>query len=257
MRNCRYCNDSHIFIKAHIIPEAFFRELRENQESPLLISGSYGQFAKKAPIGVYDQLILCAECELKLLPIDTYGIDVILSKFDHFFKPILTPTGSIAFSSDTVDKTKLLEFLISILWRASVSTTDFFSTVELGPHEECARTALFQQPSFIPPIFDAVLSRWDDSDDATHPTTAILNPHRERWGNVNSYRLYLGKVVAYIKVDKRPFESSFANLSLQSAGECRIVSRKLSQSKDLNAVRKTVGAAERNKQNFRAARRAS
>jgi hypothetical protein len=197
---------------------------------------------------VYDAGILCAQCESKFSSIDAYGISVLLSQFDDYFKPLSLANGGIAHQGDHVDTTRLLRFLITVLWRASVSSQPFYSTVNLGPLEEQALAVLTNQT--VSHKFNAVLSRWDDSDDEHFPTTGMLNPHMERWGGVNAYRLYLGKVVAYVKVDGRPFGEPFASLSLQAPSPCRIINRQMSSSKDLKAMRKTAQTAERNRREF-------
>lgn len=260
MNLCRLCGAHANFVKSHIIPEAFFRELRNEGQAPLLVADAKGHFPKKVPIGVYDPLILCGPCEARFLPFDTYGINVLLTRFDHFFKPLANGDNGdrpLAFESTSVDTMKLLEFLVAILWRGSVSTQPFFRSVALGPHEEDARTGLFTTTPSVSAAFDAVLSRWDSTDDASFPTTALLNPHRERWGSVNAYRIYLGKVVVHIKVDMRPFPEPFTSFSLRTGLPCRIISRKMAASKDLTAMRKTTVMSAQNRQQFLATLKAT
>ena len=55
---CRLCGNTGKFVKAHIIPEAFFRILRKDGSTPLLVTGTPNQFPKRSPIGVYDEGIL-------------------------------------------------------------------------------------------------------------------------------------------------------------------------------------------------------
>lgn len=255
MNHCRLCRENSVFVKSHVIPEAFFRELRDGGEIPLLVAGKMGHLPKKAPIGVYDPGILCAPCEARFSSVDSYGIAVLLSKFDDYFKPLHVGDRAVAYQGDEVDTTRLLQFLVSILWRGSVSTQPFYSTVALGPLEQLAREAVFG--ATVPHTFNAVLSRWSDNDDEGLPTTGMMNPLRERWGDVNAYRLYLGKVVAYVKVDQRSFVEPFSSLSLHAGAPCRIISRQLSTSKDLGAMRKTVVTAEKNRERFRRGHRAA
>jgi hypothetical protein len=60
-------------IKAHAIPEAFFVGLRHEQNPPRIITDNSGVFPKKAPIGVYDNGILCRDCEDRFQNVDDYG----------------------------------------------------------------------------------------------------------------------------------------------------------------------------------------
>lgn len=244
---CRMCRRVAPLVKAHVIPEAFFRVQRDGKEVPLLVAGRSDTFPKKAPIGVYDREILCAACEARFLQPDTYAAEVFLGRFDKHFRPLELPSKKVAFEGPEVDKAKVLLFLASIIWRASVSTHPFYKQVQLGEFEETLRVGLLENPQSVALAIDAVLSRWDDADDGSLPTTALMSPHQERWGTIEAYRLYLGKVVVYIKVDDRAFEEPFSVLSLRAGGPCRIVVRQLSTSKDLQVMQKVARAARKPK----------
>lgn len=248
MTLCKYCGVSDDLINAHIIPEAFFRELREGTRAPLLVTAKLGEFPKKVPIGVYDQEILCGECEERFLTVDTYGIDVLFKNFDQVFLPV---DGGRGYAGAGIDKKLLLRFFVTVLWRASVSRQPFFRNVALGRYETEALDVLRSPNSDIPPIFDAVMSRWNESAYGELSTTAMLDPYLERWDNVNAYRVYLGRVIAYIKVDRQPFRDPLANLSLQAEGPCQVVTRNFASSKDLHAMKLTAVRSARNRVTFR------
>ncbi|WP_133249005.1 hypothetical protein [Pseudomonas sp. B1(2018)] len=247
------CLQQHKLVKAHAIPEAFFRELRVDGEKPLLVSSEPGFFPKHAPIGVYDDTILCNVCEKNFDGIDNYGIDALLSKFHKYFQPLERNGETLGFESSQVDKNRLLQFLVAVLWRASVSSHPFYSKVNLGPHESLARAALNTNTTALSPVFDAVLSRWRDEGEHI-PTTAMLDPRREKWFGVNAYRLYFGETVAYIKVDKQPFTPQLKAISLRTAPPIFVVNRVLSESKDFHMIKRTVQRSQANKLKYRNAR---
>lgn len=253
MKSCMLCLQQHKFINAHAIPEAFFRELRVDGKAPLLVSGEPGRFQKKAPIGVYDEEILCEECEPNFGKIDDYGIEVLLKKFDESFHPLQRDGETAGFESANVDPSRLLQFLVTVLWRASVSSHPFYSKVDLGPHEPLARAAVNTPATALSTVFDAVLSRWRDEGDHI-PTTAMLDPRRERWFGVNAYRLYFGETVAYVKVDTQPFSPNMKAISLRTAPPVLVVTRAMSESKDLRAMKHTAQRSHANKFIFRNAR---
>ncbi len=61
MNQCRLCGIITTDLdKSHIIPEAFFRELRSDGSIPLVVGDL---FPKRAQIGVYDESILCRSCK--------------------------------------------------------------------------------------------------------------------------------------------------------------------------------------------------
>jgi hypothetical protein len=131
-----------------------------------------------------------------------------------------------------------------------VSSHPFYSKVVLGPHESLARAALKTNATTLSPVFDAVLSRWRDEGDHL-PTTAMLDPRRERWFGVNAYRLYFRETVAYIKVDTQLFKLQLKAISLRTAPPVLVVNRALSESKDLLMIKRTVQRSQANKLNYR------
>jgi hypothetical protein len=249
MSPCMLCRQDRKLIKAHAIPEAFFREVRVGSAAPILVSANEGQFPRKAPIGVYDEGILCEVCEPIFGPINDYGIAVILKDFSSQFRQ-LTRDGRIGgYESNTADRNQILQFLVAVLWRASVSTHDFYSNVNLGPHEALARTALSSSEVELHSVFDAVLSRWKDPDKVV-PPTVILDPRRERWSGVNGYRLYLGENVAFVKVDAQPFPTELRIGSLRSPPPLLVVARSMANSKDLHVMKQTALRSHKNASNF-------
>ena len=100
---------------------------------------------RKAPIGPYDNGILCLGCERKFEAGDAYAARVFLQEFEQFFSPVFDGPNIVAFGSNTVNQTILLRFLVSVLWRASVSTLDFYRHVDLGPFTDAA-ASMAQDP---------------------------------------------------------------------------------------------------------------
>ncbi|MEI6714360.1 MAG: hypothetical protein WCO60_11455 [Verrucomicrobiota bacterium] len=256
MNSCRLCLQNRKFIKAHSIPEAFFRELREEEQSPRLVSGQTGFFAKDIPIGVYDQQMLCQQCELKFNNIDDYGIKCLLREFDKHFVPMLDGGRLAGFESTEAnpDPERLLRFFVAVLWRASKSAQPFYKQVDLGPHEVAAIECVVSPDMPVSPVFDAVLARWCDEDESI-PTTAMLNPMREQWSGVDAYRLYLGKLVAFVKVDHQAFPVGLKAVSLRSAPPIRLVARSMRGSKDLQAMLHTARRSHENTISVRNGRR--
>jgi hypothetical protein len=108
------CGESNKLVKSHIIPEAFWREIRQGDDAPLLITSVKGEFPKKAPIGVYDDGILCTECEESFGHVDDYGITVLLKRRDELFRPSKDGAGALAYVAEDVDQRTLLKFFVSV-----------------------------------------------------------------------------------------------------------------------------------------------
>ena len=102
-------------------------------------------YIKRPSTGEYEGGILCAECENQVLSkYESYGCEFFYAKeipIDRApeCKNYITKEG-LKFSECTnIDYTKLKLFLLSIIWRASISSRDFFNEVDLGEHQEVIR----------------------------------------------------------------------------------------------------------------------
>lgn len=249
MGQCRLCNQECKLVNAHAIPESFFRVMRSDSGKRLLLSNPENSFPVRAPIGVYDENILCEECEKTFGEVDSYAAQVLLTKFHELFKPVVHLGSNVALQSQEIDQELLLRFFVATLWRASVSTHPFYSRVQLGGYEAQARDAT-DLGCPIPKTFAVVLSFWSDGV----LRYGALDPYLEMWSGINAYRIYLGQVVAYIKVDNRPFPSPLDELALCRQDSVYIAARNFTESKDLAAMRKTV---EQSHQREQMARRTS
>jgi len=234
---CRFCQKSDKLVKAHVIPEAFFRELREvGGETPIIISSSGQEYPKRAPIGVYDSTILCQECENHFSICDDYAVKVLLNEFDSTFVPWSHEDRTVAYRSASVDQAMLSKFFVATLWRASVSTHAFYSKVTLGSIERIAQSVFQDQAPHESHRFAAVLSRWEASAERNPITTAMMSPFREKWSGINAYRFYFGRTLAYIKADNHPYKSPLSDLAVCAAPELTVITRHFDESKDFQAL---------------------
>lgn len=206
-----------------------------------MVSNVIGAFPKRAPIGVYDAETLCGDCEISFGECDGYGAAIFLSAFENKFAPIAHGDELFGFQSSDVNKSLLMKFLLSVLWRASVSSQAFYNRVRLGQFEALAKQTLLSSTE-TPAVFDAVLSRWSDIGQS-NGAEGLMCPFQERWKGINAYRFYLSPIVAYIKVDKRPFPDELRALGLQvDDGITKIVARGFEHSKDRSAFVRVASA---------------
>ena len=252
MTQCRFCGNTGNLVKAHVIPEAFFREARVDSEITRLISDDPNTFPKRSPIGVYDQEILCDQCEPKFGQVDDYGVQVLLKQFHELFLPT-TYENRIVYQAENINHDLLLRFLVATLWRASVSTQAFYSHVNLGPLEPLAKQVILDQNNPVPKQFSAMLSRWTTDKENFLATKALMDPCPEKMYGINSYRFYFGEVVAHIKADKRPLPNILRPVVLLRPTVI-LVDREISKSKDFAAMVHTVEQSRKNYEKARSTR---
>lgn len=236
---CRLCFRDRKLVKSHIVPEAFWRDLRDEVEgAPWLISGADGVYAQRSHSGVYDQGILCDECEPRFGDLDEYGIRVLLQDFDRLFSPVIDtvfPARVAGYESTSVDQDRLLRFFVSVLWRASVSTQPFYSNVVLGDLE-AASTSVLDPAVPVPAVFGAVLARWTPAEDMGYAAHGMLDPITLTPEGTPLYIVYFGQCVAYLRASEVPFGPKLGANRLGADANLRVTSRDFRRSGELQAM---------------------
>lgn len=236
---CRLCAKEKPLGKSHIIPKSFFERFQEGKMAAMLISNTQGIYPAKSRTGIYDPTILCLDCERKYFQeVDNYAAEILLNDTAKYFTTEVGPKGLTFMHSDKVDQHLLIRFFISVLWRASVSKNTFFKRVDLGPYEVDAAKVILHPDKAAPKIFSVLLTMWGDLDEKD--SGLVMDPLKEKWYGVNSYRFYFGYFVAYIKVDQRDFTGVFEKIALGNSDTLQVIGRNLENSPDGAALRHTA-----------------
>ena len=233
---CKLCLQNKKLIKAHIIPEGFFRVLRSGDLAPELYTNTPGTHPKRFPVGECDLSILCSSCDNTLAPWDTYAQDVLLQQLPSA-RTIVSQDRTVARIIDEFDYQKLKLFFISLLWPASVSTRSFYKRISVEPFEEQLRTMILAGKPGGPDDFAVLLGRFEDPE-----VPAMLDPHRQRFEGISFCQFYLAGVVAYIKVDQRPTPTFWTDFRLRENAALLVVARSLN-SKDGKLLRSLAESA--------------
>lgn len=200
---CKLCRCEKELIDAHIIPESFFET--KGKTTPVVeLTSSEEIYPKRRPIGIYDPTILCKECEKIFDKWDDYGYKLLCEKTDERKIIMNDDSGIILERYDNYDYFKLKMFFVSVLWRAAVSNNIFFSHVSLGPYLEKIRNIVLNNNLDSDDEFDVFLTRHTNIKGPIH-----FPPNPERYADgVRFYKVYLGRVMFHIKVDKRSTPST-------------------------------------------------
>ncbi len=133
---CKLCHLQKELCDSHIIPEFFYKPLYDKDHKFIRMNLEPSALKMKRYIykGIWEQL-LCKECELTLSKYEKYASEIWKSKFQNLPDKFnnLKDIDYVAF--------KL--FLISIIWRCSVTNAKSFS-IDLGIHQEIMRRMIIE-----------------------------------------------------------------------------------------------------------------
>ncbi|MFO7657412.1 MAG: hypothetical protein R6W78_10115 [Bacteroidales bacterium] len=140
---CKLCRQEKKLIKAHIIPSFMYHELfdQNHRIRQATFENKVYKRNTQRETGEFDKNILCEKCDNEILgKYEDYAKRVLydgatpnlLPRFERMYNKTWMSVGDI-------DYKKFKIFLLSIIWRASITSRPYFSQINLGHHEEIIR----------------------------------------------------------------------------------------------------------------------
>jgi hypothetical protein len=239
---CKLCEEERALVRAHIIPDAFNRDLKgDAATAPVMLSSK--DFPKRRPGGHYDDALVCEHCERRFSAWDDYGADLFLHRLRADENPWCDESGAVhCFRFDNVQYELLKLFAISLLWRSSETSLPFFSRIALGPHAKKAREMILSGDPGTPEEFSVFAARWTAQPEHKLIAETQLGPYTARLQGINEVKIFLAGSILHVKVDKRPHVSPFAELILRPGLPMFVIARELEGSKDIQVVRPILEA---------------
>jgi hypothetical protein len=234
MNFCRLCQQQRELRKSHIIPETFYKPIYDKKHRAIPISKSSDTigFIQNG----FRQKLLCHECENKL------------SVWENILKINLVDFGKeksrfldikrIGQDHIQVSGIRYKEFklaVLSILWRMSITSHEYFYSYKLGPYEEKIRKILLFNDLVSEKEYPIIVQRYE-LDNEFYPETILLYPP-QRWRQkfcINCFTIW-GHLFIVIVNDKiAPQE--LLDFYLKQNGQLRIGIRDLANSISPNNV---------------------
>lgn len=123
---CKLCENQKELKKSHIIPRAVFKRALKGYTYGIMLDNEYNKIIK-----VQDQwakYMLCAECEHLLnVNYEQYSLDVLRNNL----KEIKFLEKGQYLQIENIDQTRMVLFVISILWRAIESDHKIFNQLKI------------------------------------------------------------------------------------------------------------------------------
>jgi len=240
MQTCKYCSKEKPLVKSHIIPRSFFEIKDFHRKAPTkslsLLSDSEGLKPMKRPVGIYDVHLFCKECENKFMKYDDYAFKLLNEKGDSR-KTQKDEMGQVLgkyYDNFNYDMLKL--FFMSVLLRAGLSDDFFFQHVNLGPYTEVLKEAIDSGDAKGPNDFAVFLAYYAQIKRGP----VIFPPAIRKIEGINFYNFHIGRVIFYIKVDKRGTPSALKPIILKPEGKLFLLEFDLRDSSAFEILKRTV-----------------
>lgn len=200
---CCLCGEHKVLIGAHILPRAFYADLKSEDSQDMTLMGD--KCKRLVKNGIKDNGILCAECDNLLGDLDNEAIKFFRTDFSKYKNTVKDPKSDkvlylYVVPPDVFKIKKLILFFVALLYRASISTSYVFKNVSLGKkYENLFRESLLRGE--IPKEVQVSMGLFEDTDNSGGKLSFF--PGMEKIGGVNYYNFYYNLFQIKIKVDQR------------------------------------------------------
>lgn len=136
MDTCKLCLQSSILQDSHIIPDCFFRYTKEKTDKTK--NGKHIRadlLANKWAQESFDEPLMCRSCEQRFANgFENYIADIFLRNPNNVNVKCTKNSNEVTFENLNYDKLKL--FQMSLIWRASLSSSPFYAHVNLSNEDQ-------------------------------------------------------------------------------------------------------------------------
>lgn len=163
--------------------------------------------------GEYEGGLLCCECDNEVIgQYESYGKRALFARRnespdDPVCENGVTETGIPVTRCTNIDYKKFKLFLLSILWRASISTRGFFREVHLGPYEDQIRRMILDDNPGNPDQFPVILLSW--LSDKSIPPDFVAQPGKNRATKGIRYVFPVGGMTYVFHISPDSFDPMF------------------------------------------------
>lgn len=230
--NCRLCGTHKPLRNSHIIPEFIYQPMYDEKHRFFELHKRRALGAKRFQKGLRER-ILCDDCEHLLSRWEKYAAHVMSGKSSV----TLRPSHERVWISG-IDYTQFKLFLLSILWRASVTSQEFFKLVSLGYHENIIKNMLLEERPGRPEEYGCILifNRLQGED----ITDTMFNPEPLRWMGRRFSKLYFAGACWCFYCDSQFPTKHLRRLFLQEDGTLMALKMDMQDAQDLAGTARAI-----------------
>jgi hypothetical protein len=224
--SCKLClKDKKLVRQSHIIPDFMYKDIFDEKHRLFEVTVTKDKDIIKDRLrqtGGNEGQILCQSCD-----------NEVLGKLERYARLVLYGGAPIRLQNSTnakgmkytlceeIDYTKFKLFLLSLLWRASISKLPNFKNVNLGPHEDEIRQMIFNSNPEDPKKYPCVMASYRNLKEAPHQL--IGQPGLVKDGDGFRYLFLIGGVLYIFYVSHHNIPDWVDECAINSNGELKLL----------------------------------
>ena len=196
--------------------------------------------SKKTQTGLFEADILCAECDNALLgKLESYAYNVLYegSVEGLSFRSEATPDGVEWVLCNGVDYKKFKLFLLSLIWRFSISSNNFYEHVDLGMHEETIRKMILEDRPEDVTDFPCSIGSYRKHTDL--PFEIISQPLKHRHNGGICYSVIMGGLLYTFYISKNLIPDYIPEIVVDKNNRLKVI--QLPKDQAIKIIKKYMG----------------
>jgi hypothetical protein len=221
---CKLCLTKKDLIgRSHLFPNFMFKGIPDEKNRMNLISSAEPLAKRKVQSGAYEEYILCADCDNNnLSKLERYANNYLYSKPYRTntanFEQVENGHGINSIRCKNIDYKGFKLFLESLIWRASISSHDFFKNFKLlADQEEQLRTSLLNLTPLAEDDFACIMLTHQD-EEGVETDLIFLNITRPR-----KVSFFINQFTYLFHLDKGDVDNAVREITLTQKNEMSIV----------------------------------
>jgi len=222
---CKLCGEEKELCKqSHIIPNFMYQDLFDETNRMHAIQRKEGALQKRGyrQTGEYEKDILCHSCDNEALgKLDRYASLILYDGYPKICENRTGLDGMTYTYCAEIDYVQFKLFLLSVLWRASISQRALFAEVQLGPHEERIRRMLLNGEPGDQLKYPCLIMTYLHLK--KYPGDVVAQPSRARVNAGYVYKFLIGGMLYLFFISKYIIPEGLKDFSINPKGEMKII----------------------------------
>lgn len=173
----------------------------DDNHSFMEFNAENGKYNKKRRKGIYDKL-LCGDCEDIIKEYEDYAKKIIYLNA----KPAIEVEKK-AYCNNNYDYRLLKLFVLSLLWRASISSQDSFKQASLGKYEEELRDILLDGLNTSVDNYPSYLYQTHIDGDLSNGVFMEIYPTKSKFDGKTIYQFVADGIFFFVGVGKQTLKT--------------------------------------------------
>lgn len=222
---CKLCGeDKKLCEQSHVIPNFMYQDLfdENNRMHAIQIRESKIKQLGSRQTGEFDKYILCRSCDNETLgELDPYASLILYDGYPKILEHRVGPDGMKYTYCGEINYAQFKLFLLSILWRASISDRPLFREVQLGSHEEQVRQMLLNGDPGEQLKYPCLMMTYRHLKE--YPGDIVTQPSRSRVNGGPVYKFLIGGMIYIFFISKHAIPPALRDVGINRKGQMKII----------------------------------